>query len=83
MLHTCQQLEREGYRVTYLPVEQNGLVNPAEVEAALTDETALVTIMYANNEIGTIQPLAEIGASAVRDASHSTPTLFRRVASST
>ncbi|HEX6543972.1 MAG TPA: cysteine desulfurase NifS [Ktedonobacterales bacterium] len=61
VLHTCQQLEREGYRVTYLPVDENGLVNPADVAAAVTDETALVTLMYANNEVGTIQPIAEIG----------------------
>ena len=62
VLHTCQQLEREGYHVTYLPVDHDGRVDPAAVEAALTDETALVTIMFANNEIGTIQPVAEIGA---------------------
>ena len=61
VLHTCQQLEREGYRVTYLPVDATGLVNPADVAAAITDETALVTMMYANNEVGTIQPIAEIG----------------------
>lgn len=61
VLHTCQQLEREGYRITYLPVDATGRVNPADVAAALTDETALVTIMYANNEIGTVQPIAEIG----------------------
>ena len=60
-LHTCQQLEREGYRVTYLPVDETGLVNPDDVAAAITDETALVTLMYANNEVGTIQPIAEIG----------------------
>ena len=61
VLHTCQQLEREGYRVTYLPVDETGLVNPDDVAAAITDETALVTLMYANNEVGTIQPVAEIG----------------------
>ncbi len=61
VLHTCQQLEQEGYRVTYLPVDNTGLVAPAAVEEAITDETALVTLMYANNEIGTIQPIAEIG----------------------
>ncbi len=61
VLNTCQQLEREGYRVTYLPVDATGLVNPADVAAAITDETALVTLMYANNEVGTIQPIAEIG----------------------
>jgi cysteine desulfurase len=61
VLHTCQQLEREGYRVTYLPVDATGLVHPDDVAAAITDETALVTLMYANNEVGTIQPVAEIG----------------------
>lgn len=61
VLHTCQQLEREGYRITYLPVDAYGQVNPADVAAAITDETALVTIMFANNEVGTIQPIAEIG----------------------
>ncbi len=61
VLHTCQQLEREGYTVTYLPVDRDGLVDPQDVAAAMTDETALVTIMYANNEIGCIQPIAEIG----------------------
>ena len=61
VLHTCQQLEHEGYSVTYLPVDGDGLVNPADVAAAITDETALVTLMYANNEVGTVQPIAEIG----------------------
>jgi cysteine desulfurase len=61
VLHTCQQLERDGYAVTYLPVDSSGQVRPAEVAAAITDQTALVTLMYANNEIGTIQPIAEIG----------------------
>src|SRR5262249_20960032 len=51
----------DGFTVTYLPVSTTGLVDPQAVEAALTDETALVTLMYANNEIGTIQPIAEIG----------------------
>lgn len=62
VLHTCQALEREGFTVTYLDVHRDGLVRPEEVEAAISDETALVTIMYANNEIGTIQPIPEIGA---------------------
>jgi cysteine desulfurase len=61
-LNTCQQLEREGFTVTYLPVDGDGLVDPLAVEAAITDETALVTLMYANNEVGTVQPVAEIGA---------------------
>lgn len=62
VLHTCERLEKEGFEVTYLDVHQNGIVRPEEVEAAITDKTALVTIMYANNEIGTIQPIPEIGA---------------------
>ena len=62
MLHTCQALEKEGFEVTYLNVHENGIVHPDELEAAITDKTALVTIMYANNEIGTIQPIPEIGA---------------------
>lgn len=61
VLHTCAALEKEGFEVTYLDVHRNGIVKPEEVEAAITDKTALVTIMYANNEIGTIQPIAEIG----------------------
>jgi len=61
VLDTCKRLEKEGFRVTYLPVGKDGRVDPAAVEAALTDETILVSIMLANNEIGTVQPLAEIG----------------------
>lgn len=61
VLRTCERLEQDGYTVTYLPVDEHGLVHPRDVEAALTEQTALVTIMYANNEIGTIQPIAEIG----------------------
>jgi len=61
VLRTCEQLEHEGFNVTYLPVDGDGLVNPADVAAAITDETALVTIMYINNEVGTVQPIAEIG----------------------
>ncbi len=64
VLHTCQQLEREGYTVTYLPVDSTGMVDPAAVEAALTDQTALVTMMYVNNEVGTIQPIAELSRIA-------------------
>ncbi len=62
VLNTCQQLEREGFIVTYLPVDGDGLIDPLAVDAAITDETALVTLMYANNEVGTVQPIAEIGA---------------------
>ena len=62
VLHTLKKLEKEGFTVTYLDVHKNGLVTPEQVEAAITPETCLVTIMYANNEIGTIQPIRAIGA---------------------
>ena len=61
VLHTCKALEKEGFEVTYLDVYENGIVKVEDVKNALRDTTALVTIMYANNEIGTIQPIAEIG----------------------
>lgn len=62
VLHTLKKLEKEGFEVTLLDVHENGLVTPEEVEAAIKDNTCLVTIMFANNEIGTIQPIREIGA---------------------
>lgn len=61
VLHTCQMLERYGFEITYLPVDGNGRVDPADVEAAITDRTILASIIYANNEVGTIQPISEIG----------------------
>jgi cysteine desulfurase len=64
VLHTCQYLEKEGFEVTYLPVDQYGLVDPAVLEKAITEKTILISIMYANNEIGTIEPIAELGAIA-------------------
>ncbi len=64
VLHTCQFLEKEGFVVTYLPVDQYGLVDPNELEKAITDKTILISIMYANNEIGTIEPITELGAIA-------------------
>lgn len=60
VLATCKQLEKEGFSVTVLPVDQYGMVSPAEVEKAITDQTILVSIMHANNEIGTINPIKEI-----------------------
>lgn len=64
VLHTCEYLEKQGARVTYLDVDENGVVKLEELEKAITEETILITIMYANNEIGTIQPVKEIGMIA-------------------
>lgn len=61
VLHSMAALEKEGFEVTYLPVDKTGLVSPEQVKAAIRPDTALVSIMYANNEIGTIEPIAEIG----------------------
>ena len=61
ILHTCKALEKEGFEVTYLDVYENGIVRPEDVKNAIREDTAIVSIMYANNEIGTIQPIAEIG----------------------
>ncbi len=62
----CRYLETQGFRVSYLPVDEYGLVDPQQVEEAITSETLLVSIMHANNEVGTIQPIAEIAAIAHR-----------------
>lgn len=61
VLHACEQLEKQGFDVTYLPVNQHGVVSVEDVTAALRDDTILVTIMYGNNEVGAIQPIQEIG----------------------
>jgi len=61
VLHTCQYLEAQGFRVTYLPVDGYGIVDPDDVKEAITGRTILISVMHANNEVGTIQPLAEIG----------------------
>ena len=62
ILHTCEYLETKGYEVTYLPVDEYGLVSAEQVKAAIRPDTILVSVMFANNEIGTIEPIAEIGA---------------------
>lgn len=64
VLHTCQHMEKQGYEVTYVNVDENGIVKLDELEKAIRPDTILITIMAANNEIGTIQPIAEIGALA-------------------
>ncbi len=62
VLHTCEFLEKQGFSVTYVPVNEFGMVNPEDIEKAITDKTILVSVMFANNEIGTINPIKEIGA---------------------
>ena len=64
VLDTCRRLEKQGYRVSYMPVRRDGLVEPEAVRRALSDKTILISIMYANNEIGVIQPIAAIGQMA-------------------
>jgi len=64
ILHTCKQLEKEGFEVTYLPVDHDGLITPEQLEAAIRPDTVLVSIMYANNEVGTIEPIGELAAVA-------------------
>ncbi len=64
VLHTCQHLEREGFKVTYLNVDSEGLISLKELEEAITPQTILISVMFANNEIGTIEPIKEIGEIA-------------------
>lgn len=64
VLHTCQYLEKHGFEITYLPVDEYGMIDPDDVRRALTDKTVLISIMTANNEIGTIEPVDEIGKIA-------------------
>jgi len=64
VIETCKFLERRGFSITYLPVDEYGLVDPSDVKKAITDKTILISVMHANNEIGTIEPIAEIGRIA-------------------
>ena len=64
ILHTCEYLEKRGFEVTYLDVDEEGVVNPEELKKAIRPDTILISIMFANNEIGTIEPIKEIGAIA-------------------
>lgn len=64
VINPCRFLEKQGYRITYLPVDKYGQIDPADIEKAVTDETILITIMHANNEVGTLQPIATIGEIA-------------------
>lgn len=78
VLEVCHYLETQGFQVTYLPVDQYGLVNPQDLEKALTPQTILVSIMHANNEVGTIQPIREL-----TDLSHTAGALFHTDAAQT
>ncbi|MEK4512376.1 cysteine desulfurase family protein [Paenibacillus sp. FSL K6-2524] len=62
VLHSCHRLEKQGYEVTYLPVDRYGMVHPEQVQDAIRQDTILVSVMYGNNEVGTIQPIEEIGS---------------------
>ncbi|MCQ2547476.1 MAG: cysteine desulfurase NifS [Clostridia bacterium] len=64
MLHSCEHLEKHGYEITYLPVNEEGFVSPEDLEKAITDKTILVSVMLVNNEIGTVQPIKELAAVA-------------------
>ena len=75
VLHSCHQLEQFGTEVTYLPVDEHGLVDPDEVVRAITDRTVLVSVMLANNEIGTIEPIAEISRAVKAEASRRDRTI--------
>ena len=79
VLHTCGWLERHGYEVTYLPVDENGTVSPEKVEEAIRPDTILISIMFANNEIGTIEPIKEIGEIAENMVYYFTPMRCRHL----
>lgn len=78
VLHACKALEKEGFEITYLPVNKEGFVNPEDVRDALRSDTILVSVMYANNEIGTIEPIAEI-AKVIKNYRHQKRTPFFHV----
>lgn len=86
VLHTCKALEKEGFKVTYIPVDEKGIVKLDELRAAVNEKTALVCVMFANNEIGTIQPISEIteiahsaGALMFTDAVQAAGTIYINV----
>ncbi len=77
ILHTCEWLEKHGYEITYLPVDENGVVKIDELKKAIRPETILISVMFANNEIGTIQPIKEMVRLPMSTAFCSTPTRYR------
>lgn len=80
ILHTCEYLEKNGCEVTYLDVDADGLISLDALQAAITDKTILISVMFINNEIGTMQPIAEIGRIAREKGFSSTPTRSRPMA---
>lgn len=78
VLHTLKKLEKEGFEITLLDVGEKGIVSPVQVEKAIRPDTILVTVMYANNEIGTIQPIREIGAICRKTVYYFTPMRYRQ-----
>jgi cysteine desulfurase len=76
VLHTCYQLEQMGFEVTYLPVDKYGKVHPDQVKEAITDDTILVSIMFANNEIGTLQPISDISSVVKQEAERRNRTII-------
>ena len=76
VLHTCYQLEQFGFDVTYIPVDEHGIVDPADIVSAITDETILVSVMMANNEIGTIEPISEITRLVKAEAKRRNQTII-------
>jgi cysteine desulfurase len=78
VLNTCAQIEREGGAVTYVPVGADGVVDPDAIRRALRPETRLISVMHANNELGTVQPVGDIAGIAREAESCSTPMAFRR-----
>ena len=77
VLETCKFLQRLGFTVTYLPVDGSGLVDPDDVRRAITKKTLLVSVMHANNEVGTVEPIAEIGKPGFPISTRSEPTSYR------
>jgi cysteine desulfurase len=76
VLHTCQYLERRGFSVTYLPVDEHGVVDPDDVRKAITGHTILISVMHANNEVGSVQPIGKIGRIIRERAGGPSPVLF-------
>ena len=78
VLHTCEYLQKRGYEVTYLDVDEYGVVDPKSVEAAIRPDTILISVMFANNEIGTVEPIKRSARSLMKKEFCFTRTPYRR-----